>query len=57
MIRAFNDFNPYGTTFRYGDISCGNYIYVDMLHAKRIMHLVSESFKTIKSVKRNIVNR
>jgi len=48
VIKVFNDFDPYGIAFRYGDISCGDYMYVDMLHVKRLMHLVAESFKTIR---------
>ena len=48
VIKSFNDFDPYGTSFRYGDLSIGENMYADMIHVKKLMTMMAEAFNTIK---------
>lgn len=48
IIISFNDFDPYGTAFRYGNLLSGDYMFVDMPHVKKLMTMIAEAFKTIK---------
>jgi len=41
-------FDPYGTAFRYGNLSSGDYMFVDMPHVKNLINMIAEAFKTIK---------
>lgn len=48
IIVSFNNVDPYGTAFRYGNLSSDDCMFVDMLHVKKLMNMVAEAFKTIK---------
>ncbi len=48
VILAFNDFDPKGTTFRYGGDSPDE-VWVDIMHMKTLMGWMSESFQKIRN--------
>lgn len=48
LIGAFNDFDPYGTTFRYGVKINNDEMVVDFNHIKRVMNLFSLLIVAIK---------
>lgn len=48
IIIAFHESDPKGTTFRYGDLLPKNELFADMLHVKKLMSWLSESFRRIK---------
>lgn len=48
IIAAFHESDPNGTTFRYGDQLPTKEFFVDMLHVKKLMSWLSESFRRIK---------
>jgi hypothetical protein len=48
IIQTFNDFDPNGTTFRYGGIHSKEAI-ADLTHIKTLMGLLAESFQSIKN--------
>ena len=47
VILVFNDFDPNGTTFRYGGSSPGE-VWVDIVHMKTLMGWMAESFQKIR---------
>lgn len=48
IIVAFNDFDPGGTTFRYGETLEKDEVFIDFVHFKTLMEELSQSFKNIK---------
>ena len=48
VIFVLNDFDPKGTTFRYGG-DCPSEVWVDIMHMKTLMGWMAESFKKIKN--------
>ena len=48
IIIAFNDFDPYGTTFRYGIPLGKDEMFIDLIHIKKVMSWFSESIRRIK---------
>jgi len=51
VILAFNDFDPNGTTFRYGGFTCFcryGEVWVDIAHMKTLMGWLAESFQNIR---------
>jgi len=56
IILVFNDFDPGGTSFRYGSFLIKNEVFVDIKHVKNKMNLLAESFQKIKQQRqRNIL--
>lgn len=54
IIIAFDEFDPYGTSFRYGDKLYQNEIFVDLIHLKKMMDWLKISMNKIdKTFKRN----
>lgn len=47
IILAFNDFDPGGTTFRYGGFTPGE-VWVDLVHVKKLMGRLAQSFQNIR---------
>lgn len=53
VILAFNDFDPKGTAFRYGgDIP--REVWADLVHIKKLMSWIAESFQKIKNQRHKI---
>jgi len=48
IIVAFNDFDPWGTTFRYGGNLEKDEVFADFNHLKTLMELLSQSFHNIR---------
>ncbi|MBV5314466.1 MAG: hypothetical protein JZU47_14290 [Prolixibacteraceae bacterium] len=48
IILAFNDFDPDGTSFRYGLKADIDEMFIDLIHIKKLMNWFSESFHNIK---------
>jgi len=48
---AFNDFDPYGTSFRYGAIQ-EEEVLIDVIHLKTQMGWLAESFQKIRDKKK-----
>ncbi len=48
LIDAFNDFDPNGTTFRYGSKVSRDEVWVDYNHVKTLMGWLDESFDNIR---------
>lgn len=48
IIISINDFDPFGTTFRYGGSIPNDEVYVDLRHVKKKMDSLSTTFQTIK---------
>jgi hypothetical protein len=48
LIGAFNDFDPYGTTFRYGVKINKDEMVVDFNHIKRVINLFSQLIVVIR---------
>lgn len=53
IITVFHESDPKGTTFRYGDLLPKNELFVDMLHLKKLMSWLSESFRRIRFERHN----
>lgn len=51
ILLTFNDFDPYGTTFRYGGKLNRDEIYIDLAHVKTLMNWLAESFQKINDRK------
>jgi len=51
IILAFNDFDPDGTTFRYGTVSQTDEIFIDLRHMKTLMEWLAESFQNFRNYK------
>lgn len=49
IILVFNDFDPNGTTFRYGGNSNKDEVFLDFTQVKTLMEWLSKSFENIKS--------
>lgn len=47
VILAFNDFDPKGTTFRYGGNVPGE-VWADIVHIKKLMGWMAESFRKVR---------
>lgn len=47
IILVINDFDPGGTTFRYGNGIEKDEVFIDFLHLKNLMNLLSQSFEKI----------
>jgi hypothetical protein len=48
IITAFHESDPKGTTFRYGDLLSKNELFVDIIHVKKLMSWLGESFRRIR---------
>lgn len=48
IITVFHESDPKSTTFWYGDLLPKNELFVDMLHVKKLMLWLSESFRRIR---------
>jgi len=51
IVTTFNDFDPYGTTFRYGGSINIDEIYIDLSHVKTLMNWLPDSFQKIREQK------
>lgn len=49
IIIAFNDFDPDGTTFRYGGGLILDEVFIDFIHLKTLMTWTSQSFQNIRT--------
>jgi len=47
LIKAFSEFDPGSTTFRYGELDWQNEMVIDLKHIKNVMNWSSESFHRI----------
>jgi hypothetical protein len=47
IILAFNDFDPFGVTFRYAVPIGKDEIFIDLVHIKKLMNWFDESIERI----------
>ena len=54
LILAFNDFDPNGTTFRYGGSVESDGVFIDLAHLETLMGWLADSFQRINGKQGNV---